>query len=388
MRILEGYSKERNVGIVLCSRDITDEMSTYIREVSLLANGHLLYTGSMMELRSKLGEILDCPDDLAFQRLNRLLFQEARSPEELQKNSLLLTRFAHPSKPMTTPGELTGGGGNWPAPFYVTFAILTSVQLFEDFRSKKTILGIVVTNTLVYLLLSFVFFQLPLTADGLVDRAGLLFFLNVNTLFSSSLSKLVRFDRIDRRLRHERNLGILQSGSLIFSQFIASLPIRTVVYVVMGTALYYITGLRTDGFQHLIVFQSTLFLMMCASLALGILVATFMVRLEYGQFIIPFIGIMFFIYGNLSTAPDATWILKWLQYLSPVFYSFQCLMQNELSGVVNSPVNTQAFLEANMYDQMPIAACLPALAGFTLVYLLLAWLIYSIRHRPLKFNCK
>jgi ABC-type multidrug transport system permease subunit len=166
---------------------------------------------------------------------------------------------------------------------------------------------------------------------------------------------------------------------------VASLPLRSLSLLVFGTALYYITGLRTDGFQYVVVFISDLLLLICASVALGMLVQVSVHRLEYGQIVMPFLVVVSFIFGNLSTAPDPTWILRWIQFISPVFYSFQCLIQNELAGAsAADDTDLAAYLDLNEFDEIPIAACLPALAGFAILYLVLTTIIYHYRYPKMK----
>jgi ABC-type multidrug transport system permease subunit len=269
-----------------------------------------------------------------------------------------------------------------PSPWPRNFWILFTGQLRADLRSKKHLITLIAGYFIIYMLLSFVYFQLPLNLDGVAERGGLLLFLSFNLLIYNSLPKLVRFQLELRKLAHDRRLGLIRSSAYVLSQFLAALPLRLALVTILGTALYYITGLRTDGFQHYIVFMADLWLLLATSIAMGIFVAASIPRIEYSQLIMPFIAIIFFQYGNLTFNPDPTWILRWIQYISPVYYSYQCLIQNELSGADGSYDNVvpSQWLSDHRLDQMPIAACLGALAGFTIFYVAVACIAAMFRY--------
>lgn len=321
--------------------------------------------------------VFDMPaahDDPLIQRVCRMISSPPRGRSELHARLDLIASAGDAvsyAGGVAADPKLVGSEvvPEWPAPWYVSIWVMTRYRFLDYMRSKKSVLALLVVNSVLYLLLSFIFFQLPYDRSGLEDRISLLYFLGINILFSYSLSALVSFNQFRHRLRVERWIGLWHGPSLVLAEFLASLPIRLLVVTVMGTAAYYITGLRTDGFQHYIVFMADLLLLTMASLAFGIMVSAAVERLAYGQVVLPFLIIVMFIYGNLSTSLEATWILRWLQYLSPLYYSLQCLAQNELADLT---ADTNAFLRNGGYDSLPIAACLPALAGFVLLYLILA----------------
>lgn len=405
--MIRKYARDNETAFLLSLQRFCSSVAFSIDELTVIVAGQQYYSGPKEDFflgadtpndRSA-KEIVDDPRDSKkpYDNLNGLVFLPARSDEQLRNKLAKLKDLETRTRTQirTRADELgpssssskaaataRGPARTTPfkaAPWYFATWTLLKIQLLDDIRHRSSIVALMTTYFLVYLLVAFIFFQLPPdTPEGLVDRTGLFFFLNVNSLFSNTLSILTRFDYAEAHLRHEREYRILNSHSIILSQYLSALPLRLFLVILLATPIYYIVGLRTDGFQYYLVFICDLLLMALASVALGILVAVCMVRLEYGQILLPFFGVLILLFGNLSTAPDVTWILLWLQYLSIIYYSFQCLMQNELDGIDQ---DKQDFLEQGNFNSMPIAACLPALFGFALVFLLLAMLIHHLRWR-------
>lgn len=368
--LLRRLAKEKGVAIVMGTRNARLLEVFKFDSASLFLNGQLIYSGSAEEMY----RILPRP-------LQTLLRSIPSSPSELEERNQLINSISKQvcRSPPVVEDFCDGPVSSRPGPWWINLYILTQGQVREDVRSRRHVISLVVSFTIIYLLLAFVYFQLPLNVDGLADRFGLFLYISLNLLLMGSLPKLVRFQLQLRKVAHDRCLHLIHASCFVLSQWIAALPVRLLLVTIMGTAVYYITGLRTDGFQHYIVFMADLYLMVGTSLALGILVAATIPRIEYSQLVVPFLVIIFFQYGNLPFEPSPTWILRWIQYISPIFYSSQCLMQNELRGV-DTPEGTDLdkFL-ASRYEEMPIAACLPALAGFIIVYLILSCIATRLR---------
>jgi hypothetical protein len=63
------------------------------------------------------------------------------------------------------------------------------------------------------------------------------------------------------------------------------------------------------------------------------LVAASVPSTAIGQIVGPLMVVIFLIFGGaLANTNEITWILRWIQYLSPIFYCYTALIQNELSG--------------------------------------------------------
>lgn len=227
------------------------------------------------------------------------------------------------------------------------------------------------TNLIVFMMTSFVFFQMKMNpAGGFIDRTGMLFFISVNTYFVNSMPLVIRFVRARTRLYLERRIGLLSCSSIIISQYLAAAPLIFIVLIPLSISLFYISNLQS-GFQYYLIFGGLLILMALASMSFGLLIASAVPNVEYCQILVPFFGILFFLFANLAKNPDATWILKWFQYLSIVFYAFQ--------GSLNGMLGNTGYLQLNGYPTFSWPACFGALAGFTVLYLIIAIIIFHFK---------
>src|SRR5262249_43089446 len=86
--------------------------------------------------------------------------------------------------------------------------------------------------------------------------------------------------------------------------------------------------------------------------------------------------------GNFARSNGITWILRWIQYISIVFYAYEALSQNELNGQVFDGVSGEFYLQLYSLDQVPIVACAGAILGIGVFFLLLAYVSLRATTRP------
>lgn len=386
------YVKRMECAVILVECSIKPHVGSFLDSITLLAMGSQYYYGPSDVFCASLQSALGCESvEGSILALNYLITHPAVSENDIKSRIDKLAQL-HCDRDSWWVGDDSMSPGRkekqpWPIAGFTLFTLLLKYQVLEDFRNWKSFTALLVTNFAIFAIIATIFFQLPVSVAGLSDRAGLLYFFCINLFFGNSLSIMIKIDRVRKLLKHERTRGIIRSWPFICAQYLAALPLRTFSLLVFGTAVYYITGLRTDGFEHYLVFMATILLMAYVSLAVGVTIAMGMGRLDYGQILVPFSGIVFFIFGNLATAPNCTWILRWMQYVDPIYYAFQCLMQNELEDMEGTDgVDPNEFATNGLFNVLPLAACLPALAGFSIVYLLVAMLIYTLRFRPIDFQ--
>ena len=167
------------------------------------------------------------------------------------------------------------------------------------------------------------------------------------------------------------------------ARFLSLIPSRIIVYTVFGTIIYYIAGLRTDGFQHFLIFWAVLMDLVFAGTTLGLLIASCVSTVYMGQIIGVFAVLFsFLLAGNLANARNVTWILRWLQYFSVGFYSYEALIQNELHGKTFNGVPGDFYLEEYDLNQVSILGCAMALLGLGVAFLLLGYVALRFNTKP------
>jgi hypothetical protein len=82
--------------------------------------------------------------------------------------------------------------------------------------------------------------------------------------------------------------------------------------------------------------------------------------------------------GTFYVADTVTWILRWLEFLSPSYYTALMMAQNELAGVAGS----EDLLDGPQYDQVGEWTAFLLMLAVTIVYITtcLAVLLFRAKH--------
>jgi ABC-type Na+ efflux pump permease subunit len=90
--------------------------------------------------------------------------------------------------------------------------------------------------------------------------------------------------------------------------------------------------------------------------------------------ILVFLTIFMFGGNQLQNRLDVSWIIRWFQYLSPVFYAYIALLRNELEGNEIQGILGDTFLIEFRARIFSIWACAAILFGLGTVYFALGYL--------------
>jgi hypothetical protein len=251
------------------------------------------------------------------------------------------------------------------------------------FRDTRGLLGEVAQTVIITLLLSFVFFQLGDNFGAVQSRIGLLFFVVANWYFSIVTQLVPSFTNDRDIILRERYSNTYRPLSAFIAKFISLLPFRAVMMTFFSLVLYYITGLRTDGFQYFLIFYGFVLLMGLCATSLALLVAASVPSLEIGMIVAPLTCVIFLVFGgNFANSGEITWILRWIQYISPVFYNYTALIQNEMAGQQFGPVSGDQYLELYGLNNVSIVWCMGALFILTGAYLVMGYFALAWNTRP------
>lgn len=128
--------------------------------------------------------------------------------------------------------------------------------------------------------------------------------------------------------------------------------------------LYWIVGFR-PGFGYFLVFWSSLLVLglLCIMYAITV-AAPFPSAVSANLFSIFIVSFFVLFGGNFSNTLGVSWVIRWMNYMSPLFYSFRVLVQNELAGqVYDKGLTGDAYLARNGLDQVSINDCIAILFG-------------------------
>lgn len=277
----------------------------------------------------------------------------------------------------------------WPNNRFQEFSILLKRNFILLWRDKLSFFAELGQTIFLCLLLSFVFFQLNDDFAGVQGRIGLLFFICINIVFTT-VNVLITIFAVDRAiLLRERAAATYRVFPGYSAKFVSFLPKSLIFLLIFAIPLYFITGL-TMPFDRLLVFLLILIALRYASIGLGLCVASFSPNIKISQIIGPLIIVIFFIFGgNLANSNEITWILRWIQYISIIFYSYQALAQNEFTGNYYGVQNDSRTLVPGSYylalyglDNVGEWGCFGAILGLGTFFLILGYIGLRFTTRP------
>ena len=266
-------------------------------------------------------------------------------------------------------------------PFYTQFFTLWVREFRFIHRNPWTWLTRALSTLIAALAFSFVFFKFPVNGpNAITNRVGFLSFI-VTYWFVSIVSSFPE-DLHVRVFIREKNF--YQSIWYLLAVFYAELPILLLQVIPFSFMVFYIPGLRSTNFSSFLIFITTLSMLICACVALGILLGSISHRKYVNSFARSVVIPLAIIFGGFLAIPRTiTWILRWLVYLSPLYFSFKILLENELSqaGVVLNGRSGEEILNELVQQRMSAWACWGCLLGLTAFYLLLSLLLLHVKRR-------
>lgn len=254
-------------------------------------------------------------------------------------------------------------------PYFTTTYKIFKHRLIYQWENKIEVTLISLYIIISLLITSFVYFQLEVTASRFSEIPRLIRF-NIFLAYYTFVFGII--SNFHNAIEEYRRYPWIPTISIIIGETAASIfPARLSVITIFLIAEYYITGLRTDNFSHLVVFVACLILFFLCSIAIGLLLSIFLSRKRTGQAAFTFLRLIMITFTRVPNEGNITWILRWISYINPAFYTNQCLTANQYVGLdIEKYAADIAKNQANV--QLSVAACLPALAGFFLLYMLIA----------------
>lgn len=268
---------------------------------------------------------------------------------------------------------------SWPREFFLL--LRRHAKLF--YRDRLLLPLLVGQALYLALLIGFTFFRLTSNVRGVQGRLGLLFTMLIYQLSIQSISVALASDTWRPFVRYEIGRRLYRRSTLLLSIWVELVPVRLVLTTVASLILYYLPGLRTDGFQYFLVFWATYVGFTLAALSYGLILSVATGSLRFLPILFVITYTIFVLYGgNLTQTLGITWILRWLQYASPVFYAYSALMQNEFKGNTFDGVPGEVYLIRYGLDTIPtvVGAIMPMVLA--LVFLAIAVGLFYRITRP------
>ena len=277
---------------------------------------------------------------------------------------------------------------DWPNTLAAELGYLVRRELIEQLRGFPPIVFNILQRFLVFTLLSFIYFQIDTypVRYGLRMRFSLLIFITVNQASLILAMMVPSIGYIRPIIVRERLAFTYRISSVYLAKIISELPLNIITTIGYGFIIYYVTGLRS-GFNHFVVFMAILLLEVYAVMGLGFLVSCCAKTRQVRDVLSIAVFLIIFMFGGnqLQNRLETSWIIRWFQFLSPVFYAYLALLRNELGGNVIQGVAGDTFLIEYRARIFSIWTCAGILFGLGTVYFICGYFALKATTRSHRF---
>jgi hypothetical protein len=216
----------------------------------------------------------------------------------------------------------------WPTSWWQQFFALTS-------RAFKTSSGSMLTwlMTMQHLCIcavgSIIWWRLRRSAGSIQDRLGIQFFFVIYIGFTSMFGSLTTFPSERAVLRRERSSGAFRLSAYYAAKCIADIPVNCVYPVLVGSIIYWTTGLREDA-GAFFSFLAIVLLTAQVAQAIGVFVSAAVLDFQRSIVISSVLMLGFMLCsGFYSTEiPPA---LSWIKFIGFPSYAYQLAVFNEFT---------------------------------------------------------
>ncbi|KIV97643.1 hypothetical protein PV10_01362 [Exophiala mesophila] len=186
-------------------------------------------------------------------------------------------------------------------------------------------------NTIMALILSSIFYNLPKTTGSFFARGGLLFFAILMNAFSSALEILTLYAQRPIVEKHQR-YALYHPSAEAFASMLTDMPYKVLNTIVFNITLYFMTNLRREPGAFFFFMLISFFLTLAMSMLFRTIAS---VSRSLSQALAPASILILAIVIYTGFAIPVNYMLgwaRWINYLDPVAYGFEALMINEFSG--------------------------------------------------------
>ncbi|KAN0023395.1 hypothetical protein ACTFIU_011565 [Dictyostelium citrinum] len=228
--------------------------------------------------------------------------------------------------------KTTSKNSEYSASFFSQTMALTQRQLSLVWGDKFSLTSRFLTIIVLSFIFGGIYFQQPLTTDGLFTRGGAIF--SSVILMCILTQGELHHSFVGRRiLQKHKSYALYRPSAYFVSQILVDIPFAVIQVFLHSFIVYFMYGLdyRADKF---FIFCSTLIGVSLSSAALFRGFANFTPSLFTAQNLMNFVFIFEVNYFGYSQTPDKmhSWF-KWTYYINPLAYAFKSLMVNEFKGV-------------------------------------------------------
>lgn len=218
------------------------------------------------------------------------------------------------------------------SPYTLSYSQQIQLCLWRGFRrlmADPTItLTQLIANSVMALIISSVFYNLPSDTSSFYSRAALLFFAILMNAFGSALEILTLYAQRPIVEKHSR-YALYHPSAEAFASMLTDMPYKILNAITFNLVLYFMTNLRRTPGNFFFFVLVSFFLTLTMSMffrSLASLSRSLVQALAPSAMVI----LGFVMYTGFAIPPNYVlgWSI-WIRYLNPVSYAFEALMINE-----------------------------------------------------------
>ncbi|KAJ3064487.1 hypothetical protein HDU98_012104 [Podochytrium sp. JEL0797] len=199
-------------------------------------------------------------------------------------------------------------------------------------RNKLTVMAAVGQSVVLCLLMGVLFLQLEATQAGVQSRMGILFFTCISQIMGTVFPTILTFPSVRAICQRERESNMYRASSMFVATSLSLVPLALLRITLFSIPLYWMVGLGHTASQFF-TYYAILLVYVLAAISLGLCIGSAVPTAEVGMAVGPLVVVLFMIFaGLLLNLTQVTWVLRWLQYLSFMHYTYAALVQNELNN--------------------------------------------------------
>lgn len=261
------------------------------------------------------------------------------------------------------------------AKFYESFLILCYRCWLNFIRNPKMIALRIAFTAVFTIVISSVFWRLdPDTYIGVYARIGLAYAITINIFMIQVNTNVLSFPAERAIYIREQSSRLYSPESYYLSKNVIETPLTIFFVIIYATVIYFCTGFRTDGAQYFFIYLAGILLNSMTAQSIGYTVGTLYSTVTEAMSIVQICIIPFTILtGKIINESSLPRYIFWLKYLSPLKYSFEILITNELDDNkdITYKGGSQKFLDDLHFD-VGIENCFIILSCMAIFFRVLA----------------
>lgn len=389
-----------NTGVLMTIHQPSAKMMEYLTEIILMADGHIVYSGTFMDCVKFFEECgyfippLTSPMEYFLEVISIDTTSPEKNIESKERIRKVYRKWCeknlHPSPENIPEVRQLSSFGTIVIRFRQgIFPALIKRNVVNMLRNRTLIISQIAQKLVFTFLLGLTYLQLGYEQKDIQSRIGVITFLLLNSFFSVGPPIFNVFPSEKKAITRERRSGCYSGFAAYYSKFIAEIPFVLVFSLLYISAVYWMANLNNNParfFIFLCVQAATLIFSVAFALTVSVLSPSQNISQVIGSTSV----IIFVVFGNLFNNPQniPAW-LRWIIWISPVSYGYKGSVRTILlgqnytcSGQGNCFTTGEEVLLFYGVGSVGVWTCFLILLGFAFIYSLVGAFALHWKTKP------